>query len=255
MKDISLQYSPWQRPPCKGELCEVYLSVDELCSWALGQWPANSEVLKAEPRRQTRKLEWNGRRLLVKTFAPTFCLLPDRAAAAHKKTLHLQSLGIQVPASLGYAVGGGDCLSLHVAEWLDDAVPWLSFVGEPELDARLTPALDDLIEQLARLHIGGLVHGDFKWGNLLLMRGEQNWLVDLDSLRRARPGRSGARDLARFVVDCEEAGSSADFIRRALEIYGLQRGWDLPRVQRWTEADYQKIRERHRRRYGADHRL
>jgi tRNA A-37 threonylcarbamoyl transferase component Bud32 len=242
----------WRHDGCAGEICAEFLSPEILLGWLHGLWPEASELLKAEVRRETRRVEIDGHSALVKSFRTRGAWLPDRAMAVHRITLCIQALKVRVPVSLGCARGAGN--SLHVAEWLDDAVPLLSFAGQAGIEQKLLPAIADLLAQLARLHKGGLVHGDLKWGNILL-RGDETWLVDLDGVRRAHPWRSGARDLARFLVDCEEAGTGAGFVRQVKEIYARERGWNLSRVDGWIAADYKKISERHRRRYGADHRL
>lgn len=245
-----LHYAHWRIDGVKGESCEL-LPAEQLAAWAGGRWPEGCELLKAEPRREARRLEFRGRPLLAKRFAAR-AWLADRARRVHYNSLLLQGLGIRVPMSLGYARGGR--WSLQVAEWLADAVPLLSLAGSEQLAERVAPAVADLLAQLARLHRNGLVHGDLKWGNLLL-RGDECWLVDLDSLARARPGKGGARDLARFTVDCEEAGAGVEFVRWVQQRYAAERGWTRERVESWMAADYSKISERHRRRYGAGHRL
>ncbi|MGL6160847.1 lipopolysaccharide kinase InaA family protein [Microbulbifer sp.] len=245
------QYRYWRRAGCRGVLRAGRLDESLLVDWLNDRWPAACELLKSEARRATRRVEIDGQLLLVKQYRDR-PLLPARAAAVHRTTLRLQQLGVSVPPSLGYARGVGH--SIQVAQWLEGATPLLSFAGKPGAGEKLAPAIEGLLAQVAAMHAAGLVHGDLKWGNIL-RRGNETWLVDLDSVSRARPGRSGARDLARFLVDCEEAGCSADFVHRVQAVYGEQRGWDPARVRRWIAADYRKITERHRRRYGAGHRL
>lgn len=245
------QYRYWRGDGCRGALRTGHLDESLLVDWLHERWPAACELLKSEARRATRRVEIDGQLLLVKQYRDR-PLLPARAAAVHRITLRLQQLGVSVPPSLGYARGGG--YSIQVAQWLEGATPLLSCAGTPGAEGKLSAAIEGLLVQVAAMHAAGLVHGDLKWGNIL--RGEdKTWLVDLDSVSRARPGRSGARDLARFLVDCEEAGCSADFTHRVQAVYGEQRGWEPARVRRWIATDYRKITERHRRRYGAGHRL
>jgi len=111
-------------------------------------------------------------------------------------------------------------------------------------------------EALARLHALGYAHGDCKWSNLL-WSGSGYYFVDLERARklRARQLRAGTpaagqlRDLARFIIDAEELGASAEQLESFLDSYlaGVPR--NRQQIVECLRGLLPPIRERHLRRY------
>ena len=111
-------------------------------------------------------------------------------------------------------------------------------------------------EALAGLHALGYAHGDCKWSNLLWWS-SGFYFVDLEGVRKLRaphfPAASPAvgqlRDLARFIIDAEELGASAE----QLEVFLASYLADIPLSREQLVAPLRRllppIRERHLRRY------
>jgi tRNA A-37 threonylcarbamoyl transferase component Bud32 len=111
-------------------------------------------------------------------------------------------------------------------------------------------------EALARLHTLGYAHGDCKWSNLLWC-GSVYYFVDLDGVRKLRaqhlpavsPAAGQLRDLARFVIDAEELGASAEQLECFLASYLAGMPWNREQIVERLQELLPPIRERHLRRY------
>lgn len=108
---------------------------------------------------------------------------------------------------------------------------------------------------LGRLHRAGFAHGDAKWSNLL-WNGEHFYLVDLEAVRRLRTGSAHTRlharqsaDLARFVIDAEELGTSPEQLERFLKAYLDGAAFTREQLVSQLRPLLPPIRERHRLRY------
>ena len=125
--------------------------------------------------------------------------------------------------------------------------------GEPQEPAGLLQAAGVAV---ARLHRGGYAHGDCKWSNLL-WDDQQCYLVDLDDTRKAPlAGVRQARDLARFTLNAEELGITAELYALFLGSYlhgtGASRDSVVTAMLPWLET----LRQRHSVKYGErGHRL
>lgn len=144
-----------------------------------------------------------------------------------------------------------------LTEALDDAVDlralWLAMPAAGEARRLMREAGD----AMARLHTMGYAHGDCKWSNLLWC-GSVYYFADLEAARKLRPkhfpaGSAAAgqlRDLARFVIDAEELGASAEQLESFLASYLAGTPWKRERIVERLRRLLPPIRERHLRRYG-----
>lgn len=102
-----------------------------------------------------------------------------------------------------------------------------------------------------------VLHGDFKWANILYdQKHNRLTLVDLDSARKLNAqSRRFYRDVARFVVDCDEAELSQDHINGFLALYGRHNGKHVDEIWSLISADYHKFKKRHVKKYGEGFKL
>ena len=110
---------------------------------------------------------------------------------------------------------------------------------------------------MANLHQNAnVLHGDFKWANILY-DGEDSSvkLVDVDGARCQPKSGSYFRDVARFVIDCEEAGLSPEVINLVVLNYAKKISMTIDDVESGMRAYYKKIKKRHNRSYGKGFRL
>ena len=181
----------------------------------------------------------------------------DRPARMHRRLKRVTGSNLPVPPTLGHVSVAGVgaawfCPLLSgtgLLYWTGDKLPD-SPAGRAAL---LNPVLDTMLE----LHRAGFVHGDFKWGNVL-RDGDACWLVDVDGLRAVTVTdfcRGKARDLARFLLDCEEAGVPADEVWALMCRYAALAAHTTATVEARVNPVLARLRERHRRRYGEGYRL
>jgi len=181
----------------------------------------------------------------------------DRPARMHRRLKRVAGRDLPIPPTLGHVsvtgVGAAWFCPLlpgfSLLHWAGDALPDTL----RERAALLLPVVDTMLE----LHTAGFVHGDFKWGNVL-RDGDACWLVDVDGLRTVPPGgfcRGKARDLARFLLDCDEAGVPEAEVRALLCRYAELAARPVDEVEARVTPILARLRERHRRRYGEGYRL
>ncbi|HBC18125.1 MAG TPA: hypothetical protein DC022_05060 [Alcanivorax sp.] len=180
-----------------------------------------------------------------------------RAQRMFRVSAALQDIGVRVPRPLAFLVEHRrDCSSsFFVCEALD-AEDLKSVAVNRGLDAiggafRL---FDEVSNTLVRLHGAGYVHGDTKWANWMVTRGEpQLVLIDLDGVRKPlwfRNKRCG-RDLARFLINARELKISEYIVEAMLANYARQRGRSVAQVCRDMGPAYDKLAKRHRKKYGS----
>ena len=103
---------------------------------------------------------------------------------------------------------------------------------------------------LARLHGAGYSHGDCKWSNWL-WSGEEFYLVDLEGVKQASVGgKNQARDLARFTVNAEDLGVSAETFERFLDGYLSGGPRSREDVINAILPTLGQLRKRHEAKYG-----
>ncbi|WP_339670048.1 hypothetical protein [Dasania marina] len=112
--------------------------------------------------------------------------------------------------------------------------------------------------QMALLHgKAHVLHGDFKWANILYDESTHRIiLVDIDGARKLSASSKGfCRDVARFILDCEEAGLSHDRVRRVLVVYAEKTGQQYDAVEAGINKYYIRLKQRHDNQYGKDFKL
>ncbi|WIO74463.1 lipopolysaccharide kinase InaA family protein [Porticoccaceae bacterium LTM1] len=182
----------------------------------------------------------------------------DRARRLHQMTQQLHAAGAPVAESWGYSIEPGRAL------WFSQVLPFKSLLhwcgpALPGDKEQRKTILDSSLAAMVALHRAGFFHGDFKWGNLLFdERNQKIWLVDLDRVkpRSTRQfDKSAARDVARFMLDCEEAGMPKDEYLSIVSSYAERVDESVANIQLLVEPIYNVLKARHDARYGAGFRL
>ena len=116
----------------------------------------------------------------------------------------------------------------------------------------LRPLLCLAGESLARMHEAGWVHGDFKWGNLLVeqVQPPRLALLDFDGAGRSRRAVRRGRDVARFIVNAEDYRVPEVLARVFLDAYAAARPMSAAQVLSQAAPALRKLRARHDRKYG-----
>ena len=182
----------------------------------------------------------------------------DRPARIHRRLKTLPDTGLPIPPSLGHVTlsGYGSAwfcplvAGTNLLHWADDGLP-----SSEEEQLRL---LNPVIDAMLGLHRAGFVHGDFKWGNVLCsLESRACWLVDVDGVRSTGAGFTSGkvRDLARFLLDCKEAGVAESLVRQLRDRYAQGSGLEREAVAARTDPVVDLLHQRHIRRYGVGYRL
>jgi len=226
----------------------------------------NGELLKRDPTHSVLVVVVtpDTPRLLCKFFPEQSfgdrlrqCWGLDRPARIHRRLKQVAAMDLPIPPSLGHISVKG-----VGAAWFCPMLPGtglLHWAGDslPDTAEQRTALLFPVLDTMGKLHAAGFVHGDFKWGNVLL-DGDTCWLVDVDGLRTVRHDgfcRGKARDLARFLLDCEEAGVPAVEVEALLCRYAELTAHSIAAVKARVGPIHARLKERHRRRYGEGYRL
>lgn len=182
----------------------------------------------------------------------------DRARRLHQVAQQLHAAGAPVAESWGYSVGSKRALWFSQVLPFQSLLHWCGSALPGDKEQRMV-ILDSSLEAMVALHRVGFAHGDFKWGNLLFDEQSQKiWLVDLDRVKlrsTSRFDKSAARDVARFMLDCEEAGMPEDEYLSIVSTYAERVGEAAANIQLLVEPIYHKLKARHDARYGAGFRL
>lgn len=145
----------------------------------------------------------------------------------------IHNLGIDVALPQGYLVPqpwNVGKRSYFWTQWIEGARPARVIA---QCDAHAAALVEDewfaqhVAEMLAKLHMGGVYHRDMNWGNLLVNESLRRvWLIDLDSAHRLslKPHTSACRDVARFLMEAEEQGTSVQWRSGFLDHYASLRG-------------------------------
>lgn len=113
-------------------------------------------------------------------------------------------------------------------------------------------------QQLAKFHQQGWLHGDLKWSNIVIC-GEFNvdinevFFIDLDGAKPVRvfgKNNGRGRDLARFIVNCEDYHVDARVVDRFIDAYANGIDSSYKRCVRMAAPSLKKLRKRHDKKYG-----
>ncbi len=84
------------------------------------------------------------------------------------------------------------------------------------------------LELMAELHAAGIVHRDFKFGNLLWHEDKRRlYLIDFDGAKTFSPEtavKPRARDIARFTLACHQVGLSQWSLEKVIDLYREKSG-------------------------------
>ncbi len=175
----------------------------------------------------------------------------NRAQRAHERICKLQDLGVNTPDSFGYL--RSDTRSYLFLQIIDGFNDLRHYQETPDSHEKLPlrALIDKALEQLVCLHNSGYCHGDFKWPNILLNESSgEIMLIDFDGVRyqfnRKLP-RSYVKDVARFLVSCDEGGLAKEHITYVMQRYAQLRGLSVAVIERAVKPHYAEITQKHAR--------
>lgn len=225
-----------------------------------------SDVIKGDGKVQSRRLVIAGEDFFVKRY----CFYGNISMWLYKQGVHkysrmlkaMQTMaisGISTPAVYRIVIDKSSKRLFTISAYEASGKDLRYLIGR-DLDKIFSERL--LVEQtamiMARLHDRACVlHGDFKWANILLdHKNNKLALVDLDSARKLNAqSKCFYRDVARFVIDCDEAGLSQDNIDKFIKLYGRFRGKGVSEIHSSISVDYRKFKVRHVKKYGEGFKL
>lgn len=186
----------------------------------------------------------------------------NRARRIFTTAHRLRRSRIAVPKPYGYCFSPlRDNCSYLFSKALDDTQTLLQIASLAEILLSF-PIFELAGKELANLHRSGYVHGDFKWGNLLVdVRLKRLYITDLDSVRAPLPQHrlaAMAKDIGRFVLNAEEAGLTpsaiADFTDAYFNHLGITHETDLIKLNERYRVVLANLRRRHRKCYPERYR-
>ena len=156
-----------------------------------------------------------------KTFKRKFQALLARARGYRTWQIHCQlaSAALAVPQPLAYIRHGSS--EYIFSECKLDTRDLRHFTGTEDLSKRFDKLgiMAKAAELIAAMHKNRFTHGDCKWGNFLWHDSEQSlYMVDFDGVKPYQQKRA-AKDLARFMINAEEAGIEEEQIKQFLNSY------------------------------------
>lgn len=162
--------------------------------------------------------------------------------------------GVSVPKPIALIRGKSERNSSEyiISEWLDDARDMRSSLSGESISSNEGRGCFVLqaARLLASIHQLGIVHGDFKYANLMLSSTDKKlFSVDFDGAKKKNNKRIFAKDVARFLVSMAEAGMSVKDRDGFLFEYAESVNDDVEAVAGRVEAHYKKIVDRHKIKY------
>jgi len=178
-----------------------------------------------------------------------------RSASVFKLNRRLCDSGFPTPRPLGHFISNngpraGTFLFLENLEGYTDlrycteSTPVLEYFLQHQL-------IERSLDLMARLHREGIVHRDFKFGNLL-WNPEANrlCLIDFDGARTFDPAGSikpRARDITRFTLACHQAGLDEWTLDKMVSLYQQKAGLNRQDLHHACEDLYAVLLARHQR--------
>lgn len=179
------------------------------------------QILKAGNTIRAARVELNGRYYFLKRFNCKGWIYSLKNAFRRSRAVRswlvswgfrLRSLPVPEPLV---------CLEERRMRLLGRSYILFEFVEKTETLHQFWPKIDDAARtgllvhlgmMLGRMHFWGALHGDLKWSNILVRDQDFSdlYLTDLDGSKIVGPGkiRIKKKDLGRFLIDLEKAGSS-----------------------------------------------
>ncbi|ABI58136.1 lipopolysaccharide kinase InaA family protein [Alkalilimnicola ehrlichii MLHE-1] len=172
----------------------------------------------------------------------------DRAASNWRISLWLRAQRVAIPHP--HAVIWSDDSSWFITDALDNAATLQDAVATAGPAGASAALCHQAVAEVSRMHDAGVVHGDLKWGNLLVV-GDRVMISDLDSARRVRSvgPRAAAPDLARFLVSGLEQGLDQSWAHDTLARYTTARRLKPTKLIGPVRRRVRHISRTHQRRY------
>lgn len=226
-----------------------------------GAWPPPGACLvhlKGDLKNSSGLVHQGGRTYFFKRFRQNACIAAakrlfgvDRARSNWLVARHLLNAGVPTPAPVALLLRGGE--SWFISEAIPESIT-LAKLARQKGPMAAEHYARGFVPAIARMHDSGTLHGDLKWGNLLVGRDDRLFIVDLDSasVRRKAPAARVARDLARFFVAGLEEGLSRRWAEETFEHYSRlsARCRPLPALSPDVSRHVDAISKLHHARYG-----
>lgn len=142
-----------------------------------------------------------------------------RGYRAWQSHCQLADAGLSVPHPLIYLREGS--LEIIISEYKVDMIDLRHFIGNKRINQQFEEfaLMTKAAELISAMHSNGFVHGDCKWGNFLWSETDSALsMVDFDGVKNHQIRRA-AKDLARFMINAEEAGIEQDQINQFVSCY------------------------------------
>jgi tRNA A-37 threonylcarbamoyl transferase component Bud32 len=142
--------------------------------------------------------------------------------------------------------------SWYICAALDKAISLQKAIQDADNDTTTWILCMNAIEQLVRMHEANVVHGDFKWDNVLVLTGGCILITDLDSarLKRSIGPDTAASDLARFLVNGLEMGLDQEWAHAIICRYAAERRLPATAFSGLLCSSIERISRKHQRKYG-----
>ena len=166
--------------------------------------------------------------------------------------LYVKGVSVPKPIALIREKSERNSPEYIISEWLDDASDMRSSLSGESIssDEGRGCFVLQAARLLASIHQLGIVHGDFKYANLMLSSTDKKlFSVDFDGAKKKNNKRIFAKDVARFLVSMAEAGMSVKDRDGFLFEYAESVNDDVEAVAGRVEAHYKKIVDRHKIKY------
>ncbi len=166
--------------------------------------------------------------------------------------LYVKGVSVPKPIALMREKSERNNSEYIISDWLDDAGDMRSSLSGESVfsDERRDRFILQAARLLASIHQLGIVHGDFKYANLMLSSTDKKlFSVDFDGAKKKNNKGLFAKDVARFLVSMAEAGMSVKDRDGFLFEYAGSVDVDVEAVAGRVEAHYKKIVDRHKIKY------
>lgn len=166
--------------------------------------------------------------------------------------LYIKGVSVPKPIALMRKKSERNSPEYIISEWLDDASDMRSSLSGESIfsDEGRGYFILKAARLLASIHQLGIVHGDFKYANLMLSSTDKKlFSVDFDGAKKKNNKRLFAKDVARFLVSMAEADMSVKDRDGFLFEYAASANVGVEAVAGRVEDHYKKIVDRHKIKY------
>ena len=182
------------------------------------------------------------------------CFIDDKVKRIWGVHCRLYEKGVNVPKPIAMIQKQSNKSSYEyiISEWLEDTHDLRSLVSEKaiSIEEQQIVFIHHAANLLASIHKLEIVHGDFKYANLMLSRlNGKLFSVDFDGAKQSTAGPLFAKDVARYLVSMAEAGMSAEERSSFLREYAETAGVEVKLMDASIEHYFNKITDRHKIKY------